>query len=214
MQRGFSLVFIVMGILVIMVIFFVPLPGYRSMEVCLESNPPICYAKGWYLKMPLYQKLFFAEQTVQQYILPKPAQNISPTPDPTANWKTYTDQENNFSFKYPSDWNTDSSYKSVNSSIHFFKAGDKHLYTYMQAKGNEQLIVSLQVNQSLDEIQKRLNINDSSTTVAGKKALRFATGVYVLLGPSNNKILSVYIPQYPSNGIFDQILSTFKFIPD
>lgn len=28
----------------------------------------------------------------------------SPTPDPTANWKTYTDSDNIFSIKYPSDW--------------------------------------------------------------------------------------------------------------
>jgi hypothetical protein len=28
----------------------------------------------------------------------------TPTPDPTANWKTHTDSKNGFSFKYPLGW--------------------------------------------------------------------------------------------------------------
>lgn len=68
-EKGFSLVFIIMGVLVALIIFSVPLPGYRSQEVCLESDPPVCLAKGWYLKIPLYQQLFFAGQTTQQSIL-------------------------------------------------------------------------------------------------------------------------------------------------
>ena len=49
--------------------------------------------------------------------LPQP----SPTPDPTANWKTYSNTKYDFSFKYPSEWEIDdsSSNDDVNTSDRF-----------------------------------------------------------------------------------------------
>src|SRR3989344_3439634 len=38
------------------------------------------------------------------YVLPSAAPQVVSTPDQTANWKTYTNKEVDFSFKYPSSW--------------------------------------------------------------------------------------------------------------
>lgn len=105
-QKGFSLVLIIIIVLIALVVLSVPLPGYRSMEVCTESDPPVCLAKGWYLKTPLYQQLFFAGQTAQQSIPPTPLPSVTSAKesDSTANWKTYTNKKDAIMFRYPENW--------------------------------------------------------------------------------------------------------------
>lgn len=44
------------------------------------------------------------QQTKLPGILSQPTTQSSPTPDPTANWKTYTSEKYGFSIKYPNDW--------------------------------------------------------------------------------------------------------------
>ncbi len=45
------------------------------------------------------------KSSVVTYVTPTITQvSPTPTPDPTANWKTYTSEDTSFSFKYPSDW--------------------------------------------------------------------------------------------------------------
>lgn len=45
-----------------------------------------------------------AQLQVQPTATPLSTEIPSPTTDPTANWKTYTNTTHGFSFKYPSDW--------------------------------------------------------------------------------------------------------------
>jgi hypothetical protein len=130
--------------------------------------------------------------------------------DETANWKTY-DYGNEFSFKYPKEWQVEDKEPKDNEPIRFFKVGEKAVQTQMMAKGNEALIITVQTTRSFDQIRKELNLILPSTTVEGKDTLKYATGIYILLGPAENRVLSIYRPEYPDQGYLDKILSTFKF---
>lgn len=79
----------------------------------------------------------------------QPAQ-ITPSPDPTANWKTYTSEDTTFSFKYPSDW------------IYEIKK------TTLEVNGKEYNATSILAGRPLTEEQRKLqgyiNINDAPKT--------------------------------------------------
>ncbi len=127
-----------------------------------------------------------------------------------ANWKTYTDSQNNFSFKYPDTWY----YKSITNadgkdSVRFFQTGGKEEITFMMRKGNEQLSVEIRNGQNIDELQKQVNV--PKTTISNKPALKLSTGVYIEINSAQKITLS--ISRYPDEeNDLDQIISTFKFL--
>lgn len=152
------------------------------------------------------------------------------TPDPTADWKTYTEQSIGLSFKYPNDWTTEKTSGSTliilispnleeerglapmqisidsatdaNGNVHFDKV--------QQAK--EHYLKSLENNAISEE---SLVSEKPSITIEGK-----------LLGPGPNagsfviftlvqleqKVLVVQLGDESIRNSFDQILSTFKFM--
>lgn len=215
-QKGFSLVFIMIGVLVALVIFSVPWPGYRSKEVCTESDPPVCRAKGWYLKMPLYQQLFFAQQTTQQSILPTPLPSITSVRegDPTANWKTYKNTEYRYSLKYPPDWvvtefpkdllkesttlgevkiNSKKDNDTPNVKISVLKVN-----TYTKGGGERFILNNVPAERGINEIPTGVFHNTIVATKGGfdyRIELEYATS-----------------DKEQFTKIYDQILSTFKFL--
>jgi hypothetical protein len=113
----------------------------------------------------------------------------TPTPDPTADWKTYTNNQYNFSFKYPGDWeNITSSQAITNSNREFMLQTNRGEFvngTVFDQKSESQN-VSWSRNISLPNDKELLivyldNIGPGST--GGTKDIQ----------------------------IFDQILSTFTF---
>lgn len=80
----------------------------------------------------------------------------------------------------------------------------------MASKGNSQLAVSLVDNWEFEKLKESLNLDVPEIKVGNKRAIRYATGIYVLWGPKSTDILSVYRQEYPEKEL-DKILSTFKF---
>lgn len=151
----------------------------------------------------------YQTQNISSITKPSPTS----TSDEITNWKTYTDEKNKFSFRYPEVWYFKQykiTYPDPHESVRFFRTGDKELYSMMMAKGNEQLIVALHNNLNWNELQKDLS-SESNTIIVGLRALKYATGTYILLSEKRETILNIYRPVYPDEkNYLDQILSTFQ----
>ncbi len=131
-------------------------------------------------------------------------QNSSVTPTVSKhNWKTYEDQANGYSIKYPENWSYQEVTNEGGTSIRFYENGVTPRQTYMMTRGNEQLMLSTITNQTLKELE--VNTKISQTTIAGKPAIRLSTGAYVELNP--NLILSFHSPTYPQPAM-EEILNS------
>lgn len=109
----------------------------------------------------------------------------------TANWKTYTDSDWKISFKYPKDWFI---FARGTAGVGDTIAVASFDIESMQQKGN-------------DQTRLRINIYRDKTDQASVEAV-----VYVI---KDGYVYSFTASPSDSNFIstFDQILSTFKFIP-
>lgn len=167
-----------------------------------------------------YFKKTAPQQTTQS--LPTPSQQPTPTPSPvdeTTNWKTYTHPQ--FSFKFPSNWYAEENpeYPGGNN-IQFFLMGTEADFGHGNFIGNG--IVGFEFsnnNQTLEELKTKYYPNTVNITISGKPALKTVLAnpaVYVKL--SKNETLSISIWNHDETSssldqIFDQMLSTFKFLP-
>ncbi|HJY98465.1 MAG TPA: PsbP-related protein [Patescibacteria group bacterium] len=152
---------------------------------------------------------------------PTPAQ----TPDPTASWKTYTNKEENFSFKYPSEWaidtkEEDGDERKENVFVQLTKqAATIDFYADMMGIGGigrEFAGTPVEVSgYNLYKFQFENTTND--TTIIGvTDALTNSIGVFEI----QDKTYSITL-RYPNNYAekaelereFDLILSTFKLNP-
>lgn len=194
-----------------------------------------------------YQNLSLKKQIVslKTASLSQPTFQISPspTPDPTANWETYTDSINKFSIKYPKDkiavLRTKDAYMefcNVGSSIvsiELYNQGQRipppevaieftgflattiatktlssglspREWTQINCKGNWVADPSTQVD--------RILLNGSWLTIY--TGGQMGTGSFVVY-PKDDRIYLFYgwpVTTIDQMNIFDQILSTFKFI--
>ncbi len=138
----------------------------------------------------------------------------TPTSDPTADWKTYSDRQGRFSFKYPSAW-----------WIEEFDAGAETI-SYIDdndqvSLGITDIISPLSIGKeckSLDDISENINFSYKVNIAVYDCGSLNQHSVYMdfeyndtpyRLGYNYNKNLeSKYI------GILNQILSTFKFLEE
>jgi len=151
----------------------------------------------------------------------------TPTIDPTANWKTYTDQEFGFSFKYPPLWRHE--INRINQYAGFFLVGTNPDFFSVDHPGNEILAVG-GVHESKctykDAKEGCLPKIGPDTrfdffTIDGRSAVRTFNGkppmeslvtVGIWVNPSDNQIIPIVIFNSDrAKPYFDQILSTFKF---
>lgn len=158
----------------------------------------------------------------------------SPTPNPVANWQTYTNPQYGFSFKYPSTWfiknltccispttNLDAEFINDNSSV--------------DSNQNQRISVVLNdedITQAIDSLNSngggvKTQMERTSTTLAGKQIekLEITQTVYQdsekTTPAGTNQFYIVFIPfqshviritsWLEDKNIVDQILSTFKF---
>lgn len=139
---------------------------------------------------------------------------VSPTlnlEDKTHDWKTYKDSENGFSFKYPPEWEAESD-EFLTTSL--FKPEDKNVKfpDTIRLGITSQLMVRVSSDQTFEQIEKYLDLTTPSETLQGKQTLRYATGIYILLDPSTNKVLQLSRLIYPDeNEYLNIIISTLKF---
>lgn len=165
----------------------------------------------------------------------------TPTPDPTAAWKIYRDDENETEFKYPPDWIIKKS-SYPNPSYRLTLESPDYISTI--ASGEEPYLVikkgaimGFNLNQPYPQPTKPLleyikstdnftdpnnikSINlDGNETVEKKSSMQFGAQyqttkeVHIL---QNNKIYTVWIKYIEGQELrykktFDQILSTFRF---
>ena len=148
-----------------------------------------------------------------------------PSADETANWKTYRNEEYGFEIKYPNDW-----YIYANNSSDVFIQSTKeesggipgpHINAFeIEAKSitlNTTLLQAIQGR--VDEIKKAgINFTQENIKIGGKDGLKIKT-VCEGVGcgaPEWFVINGNYFYYFNSNlgysNIFDQILSTFRFL--
>jgi len=132
------------------------------------------------------------QKQVQKTDIPVTSPSVAPTEtaDPTANWKTYTNPQYGYSFKYPSTWkNATDPYAVENGNLEF----------RLQTNNNEFVngtVFNGKADTSNDlSWSKRISLNNDKSLL-----ITYTDN----LGPGS-KGGSIDI------GIFDQILSTFKF---
>lgn len=130
----------------------------------------------------------------------------SPTPDPTANWKTYRDQS--ISFKYPQDWNASG-------------------YIITSRSSTISIVVVTRDSSLMNECMQAMS-TETKNGLYIKKFSRITTGAMcetkdstpreIWIMPSTNAHSPGVMYRYQSTealqaeSIFNQILSTFRFI--
>ncbi len=71
MQKGFVPIIILVGLVILLIILFVPLPYYERGGCTLIAPRGKCIPAGWRLGRPFYKR-FFAETPVSKTVSPKP----------------------------------------------------------------------------------------------------------------------------------------------
>ncbi len=141
----------------------------------------------------------------------------SPTPDVTANWKTYTNAKYNFSFKYPSAWN-------VTYDQQPDPAGNPDKYSILMGDSSSSLSITiLKSNQSqtFASLSNLLNLPSGSATITSRKEISVAGSKALFVTQDNNKVGALMLNSSgniiiletasTNMSILDQIISTFKF---
>lgn len=175
---------------------------------------------------------------------PKPLASLPPissAPDPTSNWKTYTDVANGFSIKYPEDWNefsvtdksggylltfilTPQSREPLNEKEADYTPGVHIGVLKMKKCSDAAYYAQTEVETYLKnkDLYPGLDIHLLNLTgIYGYKINKGSPGITAQRGPEvyifNCKIeiqISLDSTEIQnSEQLFDQILSTFKFLP-
>lgn len=153
---------------------------------------------------------------------PTPITNIqpSPTPDPTADWQTYAGNE--FSFKYPSDWQEERADMTGAVPIGPSKetsdcpkcAGGNVGITvqYLNNPDSKPFKEFLALGRNIDDYEdfSLPNIDEALMNRNAPGASDVNEGVYINGG---NKIISIFCSSSicTKNNLFNTILSSFKF---
>jgi hypothetical protein len=162
---------------------------------------------------------------------PTPIAVVTPTPDSTANWKTYTDQINNYSFKYPDGWETYVITGGTNDTLMVAPKAqvDKVKNTQGSFGGGQFLTMTINITPSKlsipqnDEFQQ---VTSEAAKIDGVDALRYSTNIIqdmpgfsagdriisVRLNLINKSYMDIGLVDSSYQDVFNQILSTFKFI--
>jgi hypothetical protein len=179
-------------------------------------------------------KTYFSQNTIQP-IGNSTSQPVS-TPDPTADWQTYTNEKYGYSFKYPSDWKVEAENgedptttfsPSFSSPCNFNNDGRcTNLTLALGGKYKEGQNLEYYFNINIQDIVSKRDI-----VVGGEKALEIKYHLakeYVghegepaieIKAIHNKNVLTIQYGEQQSTSlselkyenIFDQILSTFKF---
>lgn len=187
---------------------------------------------GTFLFMSQKQKV--AEVIPLSQVQTKPT--AIPTTDPTANWKTYINNNLGFSFKYPSDWILTEPTKTDVVEVSKEKQskvvnGPKINVNYYSNPKNLTLQELDQENSSYNNMQGKTNPGLYSTKntpfiIGGINGFYQQNNLvcepevcprYIV--PTKDNVLLIYLhffgnqqDQIGQKKVFDQILSTFKFI--
>lgn len=168
------------------------------------------------------------EVTSTKALQPTPTSTTStpsptPTIDPVANWKTYTSEKYNFSFKYPSSWDYQKVSSKTQNTIDYLQITlAKSEYFNPIPKGNPLILISITETTDKNKLSVYQNTEIIKTIVIGgitaeerKHKTPTVDSKYITFFNNNAayEFESRVHSQDPEHqNIFDQILSTFQFI--
>lgn len=153
----------------------------------------------------------------------------SPIPDPTANWKTYTNTEFGYQIRYPADWTLKQNTDSASPYPALYPAEDSLDYLSLRTTtfSPEDYIADLRSSAEKVVSGEVIVGQQTKTDIAGITAYKIFTsseaegGDKYVIGFNNRTIIIGqhfnYIVSLPLDGktklleIFNKILSTFKF---
>jgi hypothetical protein len=138
-------------------------------------------------------------------------------PDPTANWKTYTNSKYEFEFKYPSDWDVrESDFNYTNAIVEFEKdksvvlsiLSDQKKYNSLDQYLGTQNSVAKDISVGNIPAKYISFLGDGGHTLSYKRLVFFT---------EEKNVLDLYYnwefyDKNESDKTFDQILSTFKLL--
>jgi hypothetical protein len=182
------------------------------------------------------QKLVSELRVATNILKPTPIATSTPTPDPTANWKTYVNTKYNFSLKYPNEWRVDSMSQGTMGTGYTGATGlDNFLQISLSGKIEPSLSVNIKasttpIEKEIERNLKTMNasnnpdyknikqyqeeLNDTRILILESDRDEFHTKVNYFNSIDKKYLIS--IEQFDNvNQIhketLDQILSTFKF---
>ncbi|MCX6817117.1 MAG: hypothetical protein NTZ93_04605 [Candidatus Beckwithbacteria bacterium] len=183
--------------------------------ICLSS---LTSAFLFYQNLQLQKQIAVLQSPVSLLVKPSP----SPSLDPTADWKKYTNSSNQFSFKYPSEYTVTSqpTFTTIKTNVESFMVSD----TDTPEKFNYYIQISLDPQSNFDTWTKYESTQSLGTEkINGYNfekyivADMYLTLNYIYKDP-NGLIYRFMLGPYDNiktpNDLtikFDQILSTFKF---
>lgn len=145
----------------------------------------------------------------------------TPTPDPTADWKTYTNTKYGFSFKYP---NEVINIGSTTSSDSINLKKDDSNFAVISIYQNMSVNDYLKKYESGDPLAPTTNVSTTEIVFNNIEATKVNIGgvdvMYFVLFVKNNQLFKIELdvtaimsdPDNTNRSLFDQILSTFKFV--
>lgn len=176
-------------------------------------------------------------------IIPSPTEIVipttfvsTPTPDPTAGWKTYTNGTEKYRFKYPQNWFLKESSSMV--QIFNYDVDNAPGRAYDPSRDGNLFKIEIFMDDKYSDVDKWFNdeksrmspvtnkpyefLNAKPVTVDSQKGIYFevkdewtdiSVGTVVFQSPKNKLIRFNGGLNYPDNkGFFDQVLATFKFL--
>lgn len=153
-----------------------------------------------------------------------------PTTNPTVNWKTYTNSQNKFSFKYPASWDTYPLGESNQVST-LMVAPQEKVDKVKQMQGGFgggiflALTISIKTKPPVWETDENWQVTSQPIEIGGVSGTKYNINVIQdmpglskgdktisVVVKNNEKYIQIDLLDQTYKDIFDQILSTFKFL--
>lgn len=206
MQRGFSGILILVGVLILAVV------AGGAFFLGRQTSPV----------QTVVQTMVSPSPVPSQQVPVESPKQASPSPvDEIANWKTYTSTKYKYLIKYPTDWETYAyGYKPSDEPKDI--GGERFLRKNGNSGSDLQITPSLSTELSYPTEEKFIkgffdNRIVSSITVDGAQGTKVAGTLKgknqeVVLFSKNGFIFEIQSESEDGAKVFDQILSTFKFL--
>ncbi|OGG14807.1 hypothetical protein A2773_06935 [Candidatus Gottesmanbacteria bacterium RIFCSPHIGHO2_01_FULL_39_10] len=137
---------------------------------------------------------------------------LSPTPDPTANWKTYTNKQFSFTVNYPPEWEVDDNDALI---IRFGSLTSRIDKINIYIIDNKNQVTVDKLRQNLTDIDPITIGGFQGIKGINKDYLKENKTIYSANIIKDNNIFTISTVDFQDTNLkttFDQILSTFKFL--